>query len=982
MASSYVKPQVTVFQEYTTAPAELLPELRAHISGPNAQLHRFAEADEKANIRLGAYDRVAGGDYLWPGRTAGSLIDADSVKLFIENALLMYFEDTIGATSGGRGVVTAVAGKKNVIRHSTMSFASNGTAWPRSGLLLDRDVTIGDVVYLRGVVDPESACDEYELWTYVDGLLADTTDATIFPATTDENNAGLHTAAATISQTAGPENCVYAALPETTAYSGLESGFLSETYTIEVVKSSISGCNAARLRITTDSGTDNQEDVEPAAFNTYTDIGTRGLKVMFKVASDECSLSASLADVEAEELVVGQKWTVTVTQAFEKSCVVAGDTYSGSDDDTYIITVTKGGKWSQLPEVTVTTAKGLDSSGPSVVTGVGVSFAVGSYGLTASFSDCGNLGSSSSISSATAELGIGDNALPGLRKGDKFYITVASGQNGPIKSIQLRDDLPEGLLSATDLDLRLFITGTVEVTEQRLSHPPLTNFSVTDTQFSVNPGITAYDVSWTDDGVQQPLLVWDGVVQSTGRLLEFSILYVEYREWLQELVDTLTFVPSIADIDMIPGQLDEDNPLKWHVYRALQNSNGTKVGCTAVSDPDDLDAWTTVLTRLKGRDEIYNLVPVTYDQEVLNLFAAHVEAESSPEAGNWKGMFVGLKVGAEVMIVGKSSADNQLLSPTSADGKVVLAKLDDDPDAAGSQYTRLSVPLNNANFITYGVKPGDTVRFLYTIDGFGTAEYSEFTVDRVLSESTLLLLTGHTETVSVAQKIEIWRSLTRDELVAAIGEQAQQYANSRIVAVWPDVVGTGSNAQDGTALAAALAGLASGVVPHQGLTHVEIAGFDDLASRTKDLFSSSQLDALAGAGVWIATEDKDGTPHTRHALTTDMTDLNHREEMIRRNVDSISYLFLNTLRPYIGRANATPTLLRKLRYETVKLLRRLSSTVYTEELGSQLISGEIAKDSNGDEILRIHPLAADHIEIVLNLSVPAPVNNIELHLVV
>lgn len=975
---TYVRPQVFLFQDYQTAPAELQTPLRAHVSGPNAQLHRFSEADEKSEINLGPYDRFSDVAYTWPARAAGSIIDTDSVKLYVEDALLLYYEDVIGSD----GLVAPVSGKKNHIRHASTVFASNGTAWPRSGALYDRDVQVGDVAYIRGVADPDGDCDEHELWTRVDGLVSDTADETIFDGVTDTNNAGSRAAAATIEQTAGAENCVVAALPGSVDYSGYASGHLSETYTIEVVKSSVSGCAAARLRVTSDSGTDNQYDVTPEDFGTYTDIGTRGLKVMFSIGTGDCSLSASLADVEQEELLVGQKWVVAVTQAFEKTCVEAGSSYTGPEDDTYIIEVTKGGKFADLPQVTITTTKGADASGPTTVTGANTEFAVGSYGLTAMFKDCGNLASSSSISSAAAALGVGDDALPGLRKGDKFYITVASGQNGPIRTLVLRDDLPEALRDVTDLDLRLFIPSTVEVTQQRLSSPPLLNYTFTDTQLTVHAGLTAYDPSWTDAGVAMPLPVWDGLDQTTGRQLEFGTLFIEYREWLQDLTDQVVMVGSIAEIDTIPGQLDEDNPLKWHVYRALQNSNGTQVGCTAVSDPDSLPDWQDVLSRLQGRDDIYNLVPISYDAEVLQLFAAHVESESSPENGNWKGMFVNLQATPSLQLVGKTSADAQSLRPTSTDGNVVLAKLEDDPDATGLQYTRLTVPANNANFVTYGVRPGDAVRFMYTIDAFGTSQYSEFTVDRVLSESTLLLLAGHTEPISVAQKMEIWRPLSRDEIADTLVAQAQQYSSSRIVCTWPDIVGTGGNAQAGTTLSAALAGLVSGIVSHQGLTHAEVSGFDDLASRTTDYFSASQLDRLAGGGIWVVAEDKDGTPYVRHAVTTDTTGLFQREEMIRRNVDSISYLFLDTLRPYIGRANATPTLVKKLRYEVTKLLRRLSSTVYTEELGTQIIEGAIATDANGDPILRVHPLAADRIEIVLNLTVPSPANNIELHLVI
>jgi hypothetical protein len=97
--------------------------------------------------------------------------------------------------------------------------------------------------------------------------------------------------------------------------------------------------------------------------------------------------------------------------------------------------------------------------------------------------------------------------------------------------------------------------------------------------------------------------------------------------------------------------------------------------------------------------------------------------------------------------------------------------------------------------------------------------------------------------------------------------------------------------------------------------------------------------------------------------------------MIRRNVDSMSYLFLRRLRPYIGRTNVQPGMLRVLRQEIQSTILFLSTNGVTEELGSQLISGTI-------RTLQIHPLLKDRIEVVLDLVVPAPLNNIELHLVV
>lgn len=978
---TYVKPQVLVFQEFRLAPAEITDPLRAHISGPNAMLHRYSESAERALINVGPYDKQSGGTYTWPERQAGSVVDVASVKLWIENALLLYLEDLIGDASNGRGTVAPVAARKNWVRSSSIAFKDNGTQYPRSGLLNDRDARVGDIVYVRGVADDDDSCVEHELWTEIAGFAADEVDAQVFPVELDENNQESTEATDHVDQIDGPVNCIGMALDGSSTYDGLAAGLVSERYVVEVTKSSISGCSAARLRVTSDSGTDDEDEVDPGEIGDVVAIGTRGVKVVFSASGVTCSESASSNGVEPVELVVGQKWEIEVTQAFERVCAEGGDTYTGPDNDTYIVEVTKGGEFADLPEVTVTTTKGLDSSGPTTVSGVNVAIPVGTYGMTITFKDCGNL-SSSSVGGEAADLGMGDDALAGLRKGDKFYISVISGQNGPIRTLILRDDLPKAIRESTDLDLRLFISKTIEVTKNRLSAPPLDNYDIEETQIVVKSGITAYDETWTKNGVEQAMPVWDGIAQSTTSPTAYGIQYVEYREWLFDLTDEVNFIDDVASIDAIPGQLDELNPLKWGVYRALQASNGTRVAYTAVGDPSKLASWQNVLERIRGRDDIYNLVPLTYDREVLNLYQAQVNAESSPEAGNWKAMFFNLKGKTELMVVGKSDADTQLLTPTSIDGEVVLATLEDNPEASDIQYTLLSVPANNSGFLTYGVQPGDIVRYLFTIDSFGESTYREFVVDQVLSQNSLLLLHEHTDPISVPQKMEIWHSLNRNEIVADLKDQAQSFADRRVVAVWPDVVGTGGNAQEGTFLACTLAGLVSGVVPHQGLTNVEIPGYDDLASRTKDFFSAPQLDDLASGGVWIATEDRDGTPHTRHALTTSTVDLNRREEMIRRNVDSMSYLFLRRLRPFIGRANATPVILRKLRYHVLQTIKFLKTNGYTDELGPQLIDGEIAKDGEGQEILRIHPLAADRVEIVLNLTVPAPLNNIELHLVI
>jgi hypothetical protein len=930
--SSYTKPQVNVFQDFRLVPTEITEPLRALIAGPHADLHRYSDAEEKPTIKLGAYNRLAETDYAWPGRDPGGVIDMNYVKLYLDDALLLYFSDLISAGS----LITAVSGRTNWIQSNTLAFKSNGTAYPRSAAFLDRDVKLGDTVYLRCVEDDE-ACTEHELWTYVTGFASETVASDVDAAVAEDDNQADTTASVSIEKIGGADNCITAEVVDPSNYDGLLAGDVEEEYVIEVTKSSVAGCNAARLRVTSASGNDDVADVTPADWGEETAIGTRGLAVIFDpVGASECSASAEDDDVAPMEFIVGQKWRVTVTQAFTAAAATSGGTYTGPKNDIYIIECTKGGLWADLPEITVTTQKGLDFSGPTEVTGADVATAIGRYGVTVEFDE------------------------DGLRAGDKWYITVVSEAAGPVRKLILKHDLSAVMRAATELDLRLFIKDDIQVSKNREGFAPLLNFETSTTLLTVNDGIVAYHPEWTSSGVEAALTVWSGT------------LYVEFREWLSDLCRVVSSINDVADLGNIKGPLDPDNPLKWGVYKALTNSNGTAVKYISVCSPDDLDDWTAALSRIKGRDDLYNLVPLSNDLQVHNLFAAHADDESNEQDNNWKGIFVPLKNTGSKLLAGEGALIGGVLGAAVDD--VVVATLTDNPNASGTQYTLLSVTGGNGYFITNNVQPGDTVRYLYTTDGFGDESYEEFVVDSVLSEDSLLLFSGHDAAVNVAQKIEIWHTLDDNELSEAIAQQGGTFSNRRVCGVWPDQVGEAGLLQEGYFLCAALAGLVSGVVPHQGLTNVEVKGFDDY-SRSFQLFNSTQLDRMAEAGVWIVTEDRDGTPHTRHALTTDNTDLNRREEMIRRNVDSMSYLFLRRLKPFIGRSNVTPSLLRRLNYEITTIIEFLANNETTEELGPQLISGTI-------RILQQHPLLADRVEVVLDLVVPAPLNNLELHLVV
>lgn len=934
---AYVLPQVLVFQDFQLVPAVVARPLRAWIAGGHAQLVRFDETDERSLGELDYYDNLVDQCFTWPNLEPGGVIDQDYTKVYMTDALLQYFEDPLSAGSA----ITKVAGANNKIRSDTVNFAENtvaGTTFPRDADLLDRDVQLGDVAKVRAVVGP----DTFTLWTNVIGFEGDPIAATIAAATGDTDNATTQGASAMATQTAGADNCV-TATPTGAAYNGLADGDINETYTIIVLESSVgSDLTVAKLRILSASGNDDVAEVTPSPAGTPTAIGTRGLTVTFDFdATSACSSDASDDEVDPDDLIAGQQWEVTVAQAFTAPVATSAGTYTGSVDTTYVIEVTRGGLYADTgaePQISVTTTNGVDLSGPTTVTAAATAFGVGTQGVTVAFS------------------------ATGLRKGDKYYITVTAEAEGRLGTLLLGHNLNTDIPSGTEVGLTLFIRKPeLEIPENREGFAPLVNWTQSATEICLESGIIAYDETWTDGGVQQALPVLSEESE------QFGLAHVEYRAWLPDLCSGVGTIDDVAQLnDLISGSLTPDNELKWAVFKALSNSNGVEVKYTSICDPSDVDNWTDALSLISDRDDVYGLVPLTRNATVLDLFAAHVDAQSEPEEGLWRVAWFSLAGVPSISVVDSSVND----------GDEVLAVLEDDPSTSGTQYTLLRVPSGEGRFLTNDVRPGDIVRYLYVPDGFGNFSYTEFVVNTVVNEDEILLVSGHTVAINVAQKIEIHRNLTATEEAEEIGRDAGVNANRRVRAVWPDTIDSDGTTQQGWHLCAALSGLSSGVLPHQGMTNLEVAGFSDVP-RTIEKFNKFQLNSMAEAGTWIVTQDRfTGQIFTRHAVTTgDNADLNQREEMITRNVDSISYRFKETFAPFIGISNVTPSMEAIIRTQTNALIEVLKGEAFIQRLGGQLIEGTIRD-------LRPHATLLDRYVLVLDLDVPEPLNNLEVRLVI
>lgn len=946
--ADYVVPQTRVFQDFLITPAVAANPLRAHITGPHAQLVRYANVDERPGGLLGYYDPLLAASYLWPARPAGGIADPTYTKLWMANALLRYFTDSI---SGGSNI-TKVSGSNNRIRSDTVNFATHGAA-VRNPTFFDRDVKVGDIAKVRAVTGVGASV---TLWTYVKALTGDLTTATVSPAAADANNAAAQAQTSAVTKVAGPDNCVTVAVTAG-SYDGLSAGAITETYDVIVTGSSVNGDHTtASLRVLSGSGGDDVLVVTPAAAGSPTAIGTRGLRLTFAVtASAACSASAAADAVGPDDLIVGQRWHVMLHQTFVVPAATSSGNYTGLTDTTYVVEVSRGGNVAATiqPQIKVTTTNGVDISGPTTVTAAATPVQIGSKTVLVAFS----------------------SLL--LRKGDRYYVDVFAGVEGPRRTLDLGHNLDTAIPAGSQVELTLFILKPLlQIDKNRVGFAPLTNWATSATEITVSDGIVAYDATWTDGGIARPLDVVAEASKGYGRL------YAEARYWLQTLCHRVGSVGDVGALDAaISGPLDPDNPLKYGVFKALENANGSEVRFTSVCNPDSDAAWADVLGILLGRDDIYSLVPLTRRRTVLDLFAAHVKAQSGPEQGLWRVVWINEEGVPEIPVLAAGSMVPGHVLPTTLDGRVALAVVEDDPDTSGSQFTRVRFLGRNVELLAAGVRAGDTVRMLYTSDGFGTEEYSEYVIDAVQSESQVRLLTGPVAPISVGAKTEIWRNLSTTEEAVAIAVNAGSWGDRRVRATWPDKIEVAGTVVDGYFLNCSLAGLSSGVLPHQGLTHLQIVGYTDV-SRTVAKFSRSQLDAMAHSGVWIVTQDLTGLDtqigeiFTRHALTTGLyDDINQREEMVTRNVDSISYRFRDYYKPFIGLVNVTPTVKARLALETGNLIRVLQSEAQTTDLGGQLIEGTLVD-------IHAHAVFKDRYVIVLNLTLPYPVNNVDVHLTI
>lgn len=620
---------------------------------------------------------------------------------------------------------------------------------------------------------------------------------------------------------------------------------------------------------------------------------------------------------------VNDKWVFDVLCDFTATVgtdLVCSGTYTGLTTTSYIVTVTEGGVVdTDTPKISVRTADGSDAGGP--YDAAAAAFTVGSLGLS---------------------LAVGTGVF--LSKGDTFSIAVTAASYGAVRDLVLDQSLPTALVLA-DVAVQISAVRNQDVLANRYNQPNVKNWTQTASAITVNSGILSYSTETDLNGYP--------IVAGT--------LYASYRALAQTYASTVQTVSDVSSLSTLFSDLTPENPLAFGLKKALENANGTDVKFIAVAT-NDLAGYTTAVNKTLEREDVYSFVPLTADRAVLSMVAGHVAQQSTPEKGRWR-----------IAWVTETNATTKRI--TGSDTTPFLATIAHDTADVAGTYRLVSCA--TATFITDGVTAGDTFEYSFAVDAVGAATYATDVVDSVISETQLKILTGPAAPVVVAEKIEIWRNLTAaaqcDELALL-----NSYGSRRVF----NVIAGGQNDADGYSnvedmyLAAAFAGLRSGVLAHQGLTNVELAGFSTI-NWTMTTLTGTERDVLMNAGYWVVQQNTEGAGevYCRKQVSTDLTDLNTTEQSVTTNVDSVSYYLKQILAPYIGRTNNVDSVQALIRGDIEAAFQVFFNSA-TPTLGSQLLDGTVITD------LRTHATLQDRLVVEIALVIPYPLNNIDVYLVI
>jgi len=439
-------------------------------------------------------------------------------------------------------------------------------------------------------------------------------------------------------------------------------------------------------------------------------------------------------------------------------------------------------------------------------------------------------------------------------------------------------------------------------------------------------------------------------------------------------------IEDTTQLESALSPVTTDNPLALMLYFMSINApgilvTGIGVDATSSSNPDGTpEAYGRACSFLEAH-EVYSLAPGSQDPIVHQIFAAHVNSMSEPDAKGERIVFINPAMPGE-------GIPDLVASGTDGDSSGVLNEFDTklaalaaDVLAAGLDPTSLTVEDGlyldiaadtkryNIAAVT-GMKV--TVRVAFAPGENDDLFYSQTNLSgSLLSEAFTIYKRG-------VPLVDSEGAPDYEAIAQAYQDLGKTYGNRRVVMMAPEKVGANIESTEqqilGYYLCAAIAGMVGQQPPQQGFTNFPITGFTRPFG-SNDVFNQRQMNVGAAGGTYWVIQEVAGGPLTcRHQLTTDLTSIETRELSITKVVDFTAKFQRAGLRNFIGKFNITQPFLDTL------------STVVQGQLSFLTEAGVII---GGDLNNIIQDRSApDTVLIDVTLDVPYPCNYIRLTLVI
>ena len=518
-----------------------------------------------------------------------------------------------------------------------------------------------------------------------------------------------------------------------------------------------------------------------------------------------------------------------------------------------------------------------------------------------------------------------------------------------------------------------------------------TSFSTSDNVFLPNEdGDWSYSTSTKDLTFNNEVTLRDTDLPNASSLRDKAItratIYIASRS-LNKADFSSALTISSLNLEAELGIVSSDNPLALAASIALQNSGTSSIRVMRVIE-DSSYGLLQARPYINANPDVYAILPLTQDLNVINTYAVDAVNQSAPEVGKFR-IVLG---SAETAPAWRYWAGTRASEYGRAASNLASGTITNSLKNANANGTAVIVDPEGGYLSAGGPVEGDTVIFNY-VDVNGDPDLATSftcTVKSVESNSQLtvnlpLLLqvvanTNRDILFTGAKDIKDNRTAQVEDLLKAIDSLTTNTdLAKRLVMVYPGEVSIGDESGlPGYYLTAAVGGMLAAFEPHRPKNQIALSGFADIEYSNLGYFTDAQIDQLSDGGYFVLIQEiPGGLPFCVHQVTLGYKNYAATQEFselsVVNNFDFISSVFKNSLSPYVGVWNVVPQAYSSIMASLDSAILSLRSRS-VDRIGAPLLNGTVVS---------VEPSEADAgtVNVLMEVQLPKVLNKIRLEIV-